>query len=126
MRDLLEMIREDIKAERKRATKQRQKAVSNPYVGPTCRVCRFIYPYVLHVHHVVPLGESTEINSEVVYLCPTCHAMVHEIRRLYYAPNRMRVRYHEDRLEQLNYWEDQQPDKSITAKLYDLAKRGIL
>lgn len=117
-------MRDDIKAERQRAAKQRRRAVTNPDVAPVCNVCRFGCGYVLHGHHVQALSESTIVCSEIVYLCPNCHAMVHEIRRMHYAPHRMRVRNRADRLEQLDYWEDQS-DKMIVAKLHDLARRSI-
>ena len=118
-------MREDIKAERARAAKQRRRIVTDPNVGPVCRVCQFGCGYVLHGHHIQSLAESTSVCSEIVYLCPNCHAMVHEIRRMRYAPHRMRVRNRADRLEQLEYWEDQS-DKAVVAKLHDLARRSII
>lgn len=67
------------------------RAVCIAYHGVRCQVCRFDFEAIygkigrgfIHVHHLVPLSqmrESYRINpiTELVPLCPNCHAMVHK------------------------------------------------
>lgn len=51
-----------------------------------CFVCRFDFLPVLQMHHVVPVGEGGDNSrSNLMILCPTCHAMAHQLMRTYRA-----------------------------------------
>lgn len=96
--------------------------MANPVANPVCPVCDFSYPPVTHLHHIHPLAESDAISDEHVWLCPNCHAMVHEIRRMYYTkrrPSNFRLRS-----AHLGYWLGEVCTPDVAKKLYDIAKRS--
>lgn len=111
-----------IQSARKRASRIRQKSMSDPVANPCCCACGFSYPPVIHLHHVYPLAETNQPVDECVWLCPNCHAMVHEIRRVRYG--RRRATNLMVRLSHLDYWLVDVCPPEVAAKLLDIAKRS--
>jgi 5-methylcytosine-specific restriction enzyme A len=73
------------------------------YYGTSCAVCRFSFESVygdigtdfIHVHHIVPvsqLGPGYELDplTDLVPLCPNCHAMAHQRTPDPYTPAELR------------------------------------
>ena len=47
--------------------------------GRSCYACGLDYAPVLNLHHIRPLREGGNNAAEnLVFLCPTCHALVHK------------------------------------------------
>lgn len=114
----------DIKSARKRAARVRQKSMSDPVANPCCCACGFSYPPIVHMHHVYPLAETEQPIDECIWLCPNCHAMVHEIRRVRYSKGR--VSNLKLRLSHLDYWLGDVCSPDVAAKLIDIARRSAL
>lgn len=58
--------------------------------GPDCRVCRWEAPRrtMMHAHHVVPISKGgTNERTNLVQLCPNCHALAHYEYRLGSRPD---------------------------------------
>lgn len=111
--------------ERKRAAAQRHRAMSDEFAHPCCQGCGFAYPPVVQLHHLNPIAESDGSDKATVWLCPNCHAMVHEIRKLYIAPTGRRVRYRKARLSHLDYWLDNVCSPELAKNLWDYASYGV-
>lgn len=52
----------------------------------TCQICEFYYENaIVHVHHINPISNKNEATltdiSELITLCPNCHAIVHQLIR---------------------------------------------
>ena len=110
-----------IQAARLQAAKERRREMSHTISIPICSVCSYPYPHITHKHHVHPLASSDTINEETVWLCPNCHAMVHEIRRVHFSSGRT-TRF-KSRFSLLDNWVDV-TDRVIVNKLFDLARRS--
>lgn len=119
---IIQNKREAIKKARQRAADIRYKAMRDQYANPCCHACGFRYPPIVHLHHVKPLGETGKDSNDLVWLCPNCHAMVHEIRRCYFS--KRRVSNLEMRLSHLDYWLDSECPKDVSQKLLDIARRS--
>lgn len=113
------MIDAAVKEARRRAGKQRGKAMSDPVANPCCSVCGFAYPPVVHLHHIHPLAETEVPSDESAWLCPNCHAMVHEIRRM--RRSGRKPRNYQMRLQHLDYWLSEICSPEIADKLIRLA-----
>lgn len=112
----------EVKEARKRASQIRRRAMADPVANPSCKVCGFAYPPSMHLHHIHPLAESEIVTDDHVWLCPNCHAMVHEIRRMYYSkrkPSSYRLR-----LAHLDYWLGEVCPPDAAKKLCDIAKKS--
>lgn len=108
---------------RKRAKSIRERAMRGQAPHPMCKACGFEYPPVMHLHHLYPISETDVPIDEFVWLCPNCHAMVHEIRRVNYGvrrPSNYRVR----KLH-LDYWLWEICDREVALKLVDLVEKTI-
>jgi 5-methylcytosine-specific restriction endonuclease McrA len=47
--------------------------------GSECEICGFWIHSILRLHHVIPVSRDGVNRPEnLVYLCPNCHAIVHE------------------------------------------------
>lgn len=65
---------------RQEAAKWRIRTLSH---GTDCAVCGFWIHSLLRLHHIIPVSRGGVNRPEnLVYLCPNCHAMVHEMARL--------------------------------------------
>ena len=106
---------------RLRASYIRQKEMRNPVANPCCGACGFSYPPIVQMHHIYPLAETELPIDEFAWLCPNCHAMVHEIRRVRYGVRR--VTNLKVRLSHLDYWLSEVCPPNVAAKLLDIAKR---
>jgi hypothetical protein len=50
----------------------------------SCFVCGFDFAPVLVMHHITPVAEGGDNGRDnLVIVCPTCHAMVHQLMRTY-------------------------------------------
>lgn len=114
---------DDVRIARERAANQRRRTMANPIALPLCAVCNYPYPHITHMHHVKPLAETKAISEETTWLCPNCHAMVHELRRVYFSSTRFLARSRKSRLSMLDYWMEQ-TDQSTVDKLMDIAHYG--
>ena len=110
-----------VKEARKRAASIRRKAMTDPVANPCCSACGFSYPPVMQGHHVHPIAESEIISDEIVWLCPNCHALVHEIRRVYYSAKR--VNNLRMKVSHLDYWLYEVCPQPVMEKLISIAKR---
>lgn len=53
-----------------------------------CFVCGFDFLLVLVMHHITPVSEGGDNErSNLVIVCPTCHAIVHRPRRTHHQMN---------------------------------------
>lgn len=114
---------EDTKKSRRNAARMRYRAMHDPVGCPCCQACGFAYPPVMHLHHVYPLAETDKAVDDFAWLCPNCHAMVHEIRRVLHSkrkPTNLRVR-----LDYLDYWLTTECPSHVADKLRDLAARTL-
>jgi predicted HNH restriction endonuclease len=112
--------KEQIKTARVKAARVRYRAM-NDMANPFCQVCEFAYPPIVHLHHVHPLASTNEDSNETIWLCPNCHAIVHELVRCYYSPRQPRNVW--KRLGHLDYWMSDVCPRDIADKLRDIAKR---
>lgn len=47
---------------------------------PFCAACQFGFAPILHQHHIRPSSEGgCNDKDNLVYLCPNCHALIHQI-----------------------------------------------
>lgn len=106
---------------RKRATAKRARAMRQVNHS-LCQACSFAYPPILHLHHVRPLVETGVESEETVWLCPNCHAMVHEIIRVFHSGKK--VKNLQVRLDYLGYWLSEICPDDVADKLRSLAERG--
>lgn len=111
--------RETSKA-RQRASNIRQKAMRDPVAHPCCFACGFSYPPIVHMHHIYPLSETQEPIDSFKWVCPNCHAMIHEIRRMYYSSKR--PSNYQTRLAHLEYWLYEVCQQEVADKLREIAK----
>lgn len=109
--------------QRKVAAAKRRKAMSDNFANPICYVCGFSYPPIMHLHHLKPLNEGGNADGETVWLCPNCHAMVHEIRRMRYR-YRSGMRYKKTRDGHFDYWLES-CDRHVAKKLFEYAMYRI-
>lgn len=62
----------------------RLSALDNPHLSCKCVGKHIPKPMELHKHHVWPLGEGgPDTRENLLILCPTTHANVHRLWRLY-------------------------------------------
>jgi predicted HNH restriction endonuclease len=55
--------------------------------GDTCVICGFDIYQVLRLHHVYPVANGWDSHpSNMVLLCPNCHAIVHRVALITRAP----------------------------------------
>jgi len=110
--------------ERRRAAAFRSRVMHDKFAQPLCSVCGFAYPPIVHLHHAQPLSETDNAASDVVWLCPNCHAMVHELRRVYYSNKKVsNLAVH---LSHLEYWLSDICPAQIADKLQNIAKIGTM
>lgn len=108
---------------RKRAKSIRDRTMRDQVAHPICEVCAFEYPPIMHLHHLYPISETDVPVDQLVWLCPNCHAMAHEIRRVNYGkrrPSNYRVR----KLH-LDYWLSEICDREVALKLVGLVEKTI-
>lgn len=81
-----------------------------PIIGE-CYVCGFDYEPLLQIHHIVPKAKGgDEAPSNLVPLCPTCHALAHETMRrfdplcLKYGVTWYQTKVTEDAWNRFNLW----------------------
>lgn len=45
----------------------------------TCEICETDITKIRHKHHIIPRGDprSTDLPSNLAYICPNCHYRVH-------------------------------------------------
>ena len=106
--------------ERQRSGAIRKAAMENPFAHPNCSACGFEYPPIVHLHHVKPLCESEAIDETLEWLCPNCHALVHEIRKIHFLKNK--VSNIDIRINHLDYYLYEICKKEIRDKLFFIAK----
>jgi predicted HNH restriction endonuclease len=114
--------KQPIKQARRSAAKERYKMIATDGYISTCFACKYQYTFIDHLHHIRPVAATNGNSIEVIWLCPTCHAMVHEIARLYISPPKRLVN-REGRENQMDWFDEDHPDLFIT--LFDIAKRSI-
>ncbi len=113
---------EERQQERRRAAKERREHFAPDLPGwPTCWVCKTGYAPITQLHHLHPLAESNVIRTNKVWLCPNCHALVHELRRFYPQPKRRMTREGWARLDFLEWWLDEQCDPEVFKRLWRVA-----
>lgn len=93
--------------------------MSDPTAGPCCSACGFGYSPVLHLHHIHPLAETETPTNDTVWLCPNCHAMVHEIRRM--ETHEKRPSHYRMRRSLYDYWLTNECPSEVAEKLRKLA-----
>lgn len=120
---IIQTKKQEIAQARKRAKTVRYKAMNDPFAHPCCVACGFGYPPIVHLHHVQPLGETGKDTPDLVWLCPNCHAMVHEIIRIYYS--KRRANNLQMRLSHLEYWLDRECSDERWKKLSEIAKKTV-
>jgi len=111
------------KNERKRTQRIRQQAMTD-FCNPCCQACGFSYPPIVQLHHKTPLHEVDVVDTDTVWLCPNCHAMVHEIRKLYFKELPRNTAYLRARIRHMDYWLNDIAPKELAQKLMELAKAG--
>lgn len=46
-----------------------------------CDICRSFLPWILELHHVIPVAKGgIGLDSNIVALCPNCHAIVEKCK----------------------------------------------
>jgi len=52
-------------------------------IGIVCEVCDFDYSSVVVRHHILPIAlKGSNEPSNLVWLCPNCHAVIHHLKKL--------------------------------------------
>lgn len=115
------MTNQKVSLARKRAAKIRYQAMHDKYANPCCQACDFCYPPVVHGHHIRPVAETNGASDELIWLCPNCHAMVHEIKRVYHSQRK--ASNLEMRVSHLSYWLTDVCPSHIAKKLCEIAER---
>ena len=111
------------KAVRRIASKDRYQMMSNDFAQPYCHACGFSYPPIVHGHHIKPVAATNGVSVKTVWLCPNCHAMVHEIIRCYYSARR--PSHYETRMGHLDYWLSEICGDKLRKTLIGLAKESV-
>ncbi len=70
--------RRDKKRSRSRAQNPKVRMAIFERADSKCEICAFKFAPILHVHHIVPVSRGGRAKqSNLVLLCPNCHALAH-------------------------------------------------